>query len=50
VDTSLANSDVNTKYLEAAKIANLVLQEVADLVSIAAASAPCAFPKAQCTL
>ena len=50
VDTSLANSDVNTKYLEAAKIANLVLQEVADLVSISAASPPCAFPRAQCTL
>ena len=31
VDTTLANSDVNTKHVEAAKIANLVLQEVANL-------------------
>jgi len=31
VDTTLANSDVTTKYLEAAKIANLALKEVAAL-------------------
>ena len=32
--TTLENSDVTTKYQEAAKIANLVLQEVIALVCI----------------
>ena len=34
VDTTLANSDNNTKHVEAAKIANLGLQEEADLGSL----------------
>ena len=32
-DTSLANSDVTTKYQEAAKVANAVMKELTVLVS-----------------
>jgi hypothetical protein len=35
-DTSLANSDVTTKYLEAAKITQAALIEVASLVGLTA--------------
>jgi hypothetical protein len=36
IDTSLANSDVTTKYQEAASIAQAALQEIAALVRLGA--------------